>query len=317
MNNLPIYYDEINAVYGSYIPSMVQVDSASYRFWERALFQRLASVIDITKMPDEWRGSVEDFFKFILFRRGFMAILDTPEYGLVFQPCTFGGTRSLYYQPTTVLITNPHWKRFQTEYKIGEECEMLKLTPDFIGVWDIVDYYARKLATLNGAIDMATINSKFAYMLTARDKAGRKALQKGFDLINSGQPFVIFDESVMKNKTDKEESIFMIDRKVKESYILTDLLKDFNTIIKHFDAEIGIPVIPYDKPERENVAESNIKQIDSCARATTWIKCLKSSCKAINEHYGDILDFELSYIDTERGGDSADNAVESESDNFV
>lgn len=312
-----MYYNEIDAIYGSYTPSMVQVDSGSYRFWERALFQRLASVIKITKMPEEWRGSVEDFFKFVLFRRGFLAVLNTAEYGDVFQPCAFGGERSLYYQPTTVLITNPYWKVSQTEFKIGEECELLKLTPDYIGVWDIVDYYARKLATLNGAIDMATINSKFAYMLTGRNKAAREALKKGFDKINSGQPFVIFDTSVIKDTRDKEESIFMIDRKVKESYILTDLLKDFNTIIKQFDAEIGIPVIPYDKPERENVAESNIKQVDSCARATTWLKCLKSSCEAINAHYGDLLDFELSYIDEERSGNYANNGTELDADNSL
>ena len=87
-----------------------------------------------------------------------------------------------------------------------------------------------------------------------------------------------------------------------------DLLKDTNTLIKQFDAEIGIPVIPYDKPERENVAESNIKQVDSCARAITWIKCLKSSNEKVKALYGDILDFELKYIDTEGGADSADNA---------
>ena len=305
---MPYSFDEINLIEGTYTPSQVKTyNTAAYRYWERALYQRAMSIIDITKIPDQWKGTREDFFKMILFRRGFLAILDVPEYGLIFQPCTLSGYKGIYYEPANALITNPYANLRQTEYRIGEECEILKLCPDFMGCWDIVSYYAEKLATMDGAVNMAIINSKLAYVLGARDKSGREALAKILDKVNEGQPSVIYDSNLLNNQKDKESPFQLLELpKVKENYIVSDLLKDVNDILNKFDAAIGIPTIPYEKKERVQNAEAKLQTYDGAARSLTWIETLKSSNEVITAHYGPILDFELHYPEEE----AEDNASE-------
>ena len=304
---MPYSFDEINLIEGTYTPSQVKTfNTAAYRYWERALFQRALSVIDITKIPDEWKGPREDFFKMILYRRGFLAVLDTPEYGLIFQPCTLSGYKGIYYEPANALITNPYANLRQTEYRIGEECEILKLTPDYMGVWDIIAYYAEKLATMDGAVNMAIINSKLAYVLGARDKSGREALAKILDKVNECQPSVIYDINLLDNQKDKQSPFQLLELpKVKENYIVEDLLKDFNDILNKFDAAIGIPTIPYEKKERVQDTEAKLQTYDGAARSLTWIETLKSSNEVITAHYGPILDFKLHYPEDEEVSDNA------------
>ena len=310
---MPFMYEDIDLVQGMYQPSMVKkYNTAAYKFWERALYQRLCSVINIKVYPENWQGDAKNFLQAILYRRGFLAVMDVPEYGKIFQPCEPGAYRNVYYQPTSVLVTNPYASTITGEYFIGDDCEVLHLTPDWAGVWDIIAYHAAKLATMDNAVDMAIINSKFAYMLAARDKAGREALKKGMDLINAGNPFVIFDSNLMKNKTDKEDSVIFLDRKVKDSYITTDLLNDFQKILDHFDRQVGIPTIPFEKKERLVTAETD--RTDD--QAKTWLACLESSNEKITAFFGEkVFDFELAFDEETEGG--VDNASNTDADRLT
>ena len=145
MNYAPLNYDQINAVAGNYHPSQVKAyNNKSFAFWERALFQRALSIMDF-KIP--WDGTVKDFFRFCLFSRGYVAVFKTPEYGLTFQPCGLSGY-DWYYRPTNALVANPAMPR-SLDLRIGQDCEILKLTPDYYGIWDIIEYYACKLSELD------------------------------------------------------------------------------------------------------------------------------------------------------------------------
>ena len=73
---------------------------------------------------------------------------------------------------------------------------------------------------------------------------------------------------------------------MKQSYIITDLLRDFQTIINDFDTEIGIPTIPYEKKERMVADEANSKQIDAESRSTVWFEELNRTAKICNEFLG-------------------------------
>ena len=313
---MPYNFDEINLIQGTYTPSMVKINSHAFKYWERALFQRAMSILDITKIPDEWKGTHEDFFKMILFRRGFLAILDTAEYGLIFQPCTLSGYRGIYYDPDLALITNPYVKLPQTEFKIGEECEILKLTPDYMGIWDIITYYAEKLATIDGAVNMAIINSKRPYILGAKNATAAEALKKIFDKANEGQPTVVYNEKILADQKNQGREIttpfqYLELPNVRENYIVDNLLKDVNDILNKFDAAIGIPTIPYEKKERVQNVEANLQQYDGAARSLTWIKTLKASNEVITAKYGPILDFELHYpVDEEVAEDAGETDID-------
>jgi hypothetical protein len=292
----PLNYEQINIAAGTYNPSSVKsYNNKTYAFWERALFQRATSVIEAT-VPDEWEGTTKDFLLYCLFKFGFTFVFNDVVYGETFQPCTLKGY-DWYYQPTDVIIANPALPQ-SLELKIGKDGELLKLTPDFMGVWDIISYYAEKLSTLDNAINMSLINNKFAFILGARNKVAGQALKKMLDKINKGEPAVIYDMKLLNDPTDKVEPFQVWERKnsLKESYLTTDQLKDFQTILNNFDCEVGIPTIPYEKKERMVQAEATSRQLDAQSRSTIWIECLQSSTKKIKELYPEIkLDFKLRY----------------------
>ena len=309
----PLNYQQINVAAGSYTPSDVKnYNNKTFAFWERALFQRAQSVLDF-EVPSEWDGKVKDFFLYCLFKYGFICISKNDEFGQFFQPCTLSGY-DFYYQPTKAIIANP---KLSAELKIDEECSLLKLTPDYMGAWDVIWYYAEKLSILDNAINMSLINNKFAFFLGARNKGAGQALKKMLDLVNQGEPAVVYDMKLLNDPTDKEMPFQQWQRdNLKNSYLTTDQLMDFQTLINNFDAEVGIPTIPYQKKERMVTDEATARTYDAKARSITWFNTLTSSIEEIKKLYPDInLSVKLHYDETE--GTPEDIDVKEVTDNGI
>ena len=94
----------------------------------------------------------------------------------------------------------------------------------------------------------------------------------------------------------------------KEDYLTTEQLQDLQTLLNAFDAEVGIPTIPYQKKERMVASEAESRQIDSQSRATIWVECLNSSAEKIKRLYPDItLSFELRYDPEKEDEDVSSN----------
>lgn len=294
----PLNYDKLNAIAGHYSPALVKsYNNAQFNYWERALYQRIASIIEIDNFPPDWEGPIKDFFTYCLLRFGYVGIFKTPEFGLAFQPGTLYGF-NFYYQPTEFIVANPKLNR---RFTIGEECEILKLSPDWMGVFDIIVYFAEKLAALDGAISQSIINSRFAYLVAAKNKAAAETMKLIFDKINSGEPLAVFDKSMIlpDDPSSQNEAPFQfLERTMTDkSYLTTQQLQDLQTILNNFDAEIGIPSVPYQKKERLVTDEANMRQADSTARATTWINTLNSSAELVNDMFGLELKFRLRFDD--------------------
>lgn len=304
MRYTPLNYNEINLKAGTYNPSMVKsFNNKTYAFWERALFQRACSVLDI-KVPEYWEGELKDFLYYCLFKFGFIGVTYIDKFGYVFNPCTLKGY-NFYYQPTNFLITNPALDD-TLDCVIGETGSLLKLTPDYMGVWDIISYYAEKLSVLDNAINLSLINMKFSFILGAKNKNAAEALKKMLDKINKGEPAVIVDMKILNDPNDKEQPFQLLEIfNPKEQYMTTDQLKDFQTILNNFDTEIGIPTIPYQKKERMVESEADSKQADATSRSLIWYNTLKSSIKKMQELYPDIeMDVKMRFNPCTVGGDT-------------
>ncbi|MBO7733507.1 MAG: hypothetical protein J6S67_13165 [Methanobrevibacter sp.] len=278
----PLNYDQINLLAGTYQPSPVKNrNNKSFDYFVRSLFQRATTVFE-WELPENWNGNIKDFFLYCLFKFGYVVISDFPEYGMGFQPCGLSGY-NFYYQPTKAVIGNPALKS-SLELEISRECELLKLTPDYMGVWDILEFYAKKLALLEEAIDMALINNKFAFFIGAKNKAAGQAIKKMLDLVNKGNPAVVWDMKIMNDPTDKDIPFQEWKRDINEK-LTTELLTNFRTIIADFDAEIGIPTNGFEKKERMITDEANIKQADGKARSITWYETIETSIDKIKVLY--------------------------------
>lgn len=280
---MPKNYEQINLVAGTYTPSTIKpCNNTSYNYWFRSLFHRAMSVIRIDGLPDNWGENEEDFLFWCLFMYGYVACFNSDTYGKAFQPCTLKGY-DFYYQYTDAIITNP---KLKVTLQIHKECEILKIAPDYMGISDIIDRYARRLSTLDPAIDLQIINSKYSNIWGARNKAGAKFLEKVVDKVNEGNPAVIFDTSVLlpMDKVTKEDLVVDLSAKdLKNTYIGTELLQDFATILNEFDTEIGIPTLPYQKKERMVTDEAESKTEDATSRSKVWVKTMNGCFKDINK----------------------------------
>lgn len=293
----PLNYESLNKLAGKYSPSAVKAyNNASYAYWERSLFQRAVSRIQ-TELPDNWEGSRRDFLLFCLMKFGFVFVSKNESLGYWFNPGNLSGF-DFYYQPTEFILANPNASKVgfdKTKFELHKDGELLKFMPDYKGIFDIISYYAEKLSTLDNAINLSIINSKFAFLLAAKNKSTAEALKKVMDKINKGEPLVIVDTSIQNDPKDKDTPFqFLPFQKLKENYILDQQLIDMQTILNAYDAEIGINTVPYQKAERFVSAEATARQVDSQARIQTAIETMQSSVKDIKKLYPDIkLNFTL------------------------
>ena len=305
----PLNYDQINNIDGHIQPTMLKYcNSVTYAYWQRSLYQRAISTIDFKGLPEHWEASVRDFLYYCLFRFGYIGVFDTVDFGLSFQPGNLYGF-DFYYQPVEFIVANP---KLSARFKIHEECEIIKLTPDYSGIWDIISYYAMLLSALDSGISSSIVNSKFAWMMGAKNKAAAEALKKIFDKVASGEPAVVFDQSLLAiDPQSKEEPWSFLERSnLKQSYITTELLMDKSTLLSSFDAEIGIRSLPYNKKERLVTAEAESREQDSTARLMVWKATLDSSIKLVNDMFGTSIKAELTYDDKEvpEDGTGEDNS---------
>ena len=295
MSIFPVSWDNININNSHNVPvTYIANQNKTYWYWFRSLYQRACSVIILEDLPETWRGMTKDFLYYCLYRFGYVATFDLKKFGFSFQPATLYG-RDFYYQFTNAVIANPAFSK-SLDLKIGEECELLRLTPDYTGVFDVIDYYATQLSQLSEDVQISLINLKIGLIIGAKSKAAAKILKAALDEINKGEPAVIFDYKSLLNDIEAgEDPYYIFERKLKENYLLTDQLADFSTILNNFDSEIGIPTLPIVKRERMIESEAQSRVIDAKSRSIIWYDTLKESIDIINARFNQSIKVRLRY----------------------
>ena len=325
----PLNYDKIDLYQGTFTPSDKYSDSLAFDFWCRALYQRALSVFDFENLPTDFNRQEIALLYYLVYSNGFCGAFPTAEYGNIINPVTPTGL-DVFFGFDGFLVANPYLKEYDKKefklYKLGlkeklgsefnpeEYGVIIQMSPDFIGIWDIICYYAEKLANMSAALDMNIENSKLAYVIGANSKSGTNFLKKCFDKIKAGATAIIFDSRITPTEEFTTLETFQRDN-LKSSYMVTDFNQDIQTLINQFDAEIGIVNVPYEKKERMTSFEAQSKQSDGIARATLWKDTLQRSFDEFNELFGEnvkvvynyeymvSLDEEADSEESDKGGD--------------
>ena len=290
----------VDLLNGMQIPSTYYKDkSIEYRYWFRSLIHKIDSSIIFKGLPKGWSN---DFFMFCLWVRGYVLVFKTDrkdlqiygENGIVFNPCFVSGY-DFYYQPTMATVANPHMPtKFSYTFDLQKDnAALLKLTPDFWGVLDIIDYYASKLAELSKGIDMSIINSKFGLIASASNEAQAATLKSVMDELQKGNPLVVYKDQL--KETDeiipRKEPFEIWIQELKKNYILTEQLQDFQTILNSFYTEIGLPVA-IEKKERMITSEADFASAQSQARIACWVETLRECLEIINKKFNTKIEVE-------------------------
>ena len=283
----PYTYDFINKYNGKFNPSTVHVkNTALAGYFRRYYLQKAISVFDWT-FPEEWSIiNADNYFLYVLYCWGFIGIIETDKYGVIPQQCTLSGY-NIVYQPSRLMINNPLINR-TLEPRINIEAALIQLQPDYLGILDIVDHYAQQKALLSEALAVNAVNSKLSFVFGANNKAQAESLKELYDKIMGGDPAVFIDSKLFDNAGNLQMTF--INKDVKGSYIITDLLNDIKMLDDMFNTEIGIPNANHDKKERLLVDEVNANNFETKSKAQIWLETLKRGCKTARDLFGISLD---------------------------
>ena len=293
-NSEPFDYQTLNYYNASRSPSTVHVKNTRLRrYFRKYLFQKAISVFK-WNLPEEWD---KDYFLYTLYGLGYIAILDTDQYGVICQGGALGGY-NLYYRPSYIIITNPLLKETYTcsidrrtegsadkalTSTSNKECVLIKLQPDYSSIMDIVGYYADQMALASESMGINLVNVKSGTVFGAESKSKAESFKKMFDMLSAGDPAVVIDKQLLDEQG--KPIWFPFTQNIKESYVVSDMLSDMRKIEAMFCTEIGIPNANIDKKERLITDEVNANNVETSSRCEMWLEEIRKGLTKANAKY--------------------------------
>ena len=281
-------------------------NTVDYHMFFRYFLQRAMSGIIFDGIPDHWDA---DYFRYVLLLTGNIAVINTKQFGIIPQQCNPYGF-DVFYRPTNVMITNPAFdNQTQTDYKISQDTEVIRLTPDWRGIADLISTYAQRMALIWSTHDVSTALSKMGYLFIAKNKSTAETFKVLFDDIMSGKLAVATSQALYDK--DGKQLYQMFDNDVSKNYdVATQALANLETLKSAFDAEIGL-ITPPEKKERLITSEIVAQTDGIMSKIELWVDTLNQTMQAVNRMFGLNLSAKLRNPKRGDSNESIDTADES------
>lgn len=293
---MPYSYEMINLFNSSYSPSTLHTKNTQmFTFFKKYLLEKVMSVFEF-ELPEMWD---RNYFLYSLFLNGYLAIVNTNKFGVICQHCGLRGY-NIYYNPTHAIIVNPLLTGI-LEPKIGTQCSLIRLQPNYSGVSDIVNYYADNMAMTAETCEMNIMNSKLSFLFAVRGKSQAESMKKILDQVMRGELGVFYDEKLKMGNDNIPLDFFNND--LKKNFIAPELQDTLRRWEEMFCNEVGIPNIRSDKKERMIVDEVNSNNIECFTKAELWLETLKEGVEQTNKMFN--LDLSVKLRHNEGGGNNA------------
>lgn len=296
-------YNFINDYNAQLRPSTVHCSNTTLvGYFKRYFMNKVMSCYDIT-IPDSW---ARNYFQYALFGLGHAAVFDAgKEFGIICQAGSLSGF-NVFYQPSRYVFGNPVIG--SRELKIGQDCEVIKILPDYSGLMDAISLYADLMGLCVEGAGVNLVNSKLAYVFAAQNKAAAESFKKLYDKVASGEPMVVIDKSLFN--VDGSANWQAFTQNLGQQYITDRILNDMQTIDNQFDTFIGIPNANTQKRERLITSEVESNSIDVGTMPTLITQFAQESMDKANRMFG--LDLSIKYRwEDEINGESLDIRPES------
>ena len=304
MASVPFYYDYINTIDSSVQPANQHVlNTQTGRFYQRYLLKKALAVFN-WKLPEWWD---ENYFLYVLYCRGYLAIMDTEQFGVIPQECGLQGY-NVFYRPTDAVIANPLLPGIQRR-RIDTDCVLMQLQPDYTGILDLCAHYAEKMSLASSAVNQNLWHTRIATVFFAGSDAEQQSVKKAYDRMTSGDPMVVVHKNLRDADGNLKYEVF--NRDVKSSYIISDLIADMRKIEAEFDTRVGIPNANTDKRERLITDEVNANNVETTILSDLWMDSIQDGIKKVRDMFGIEITCERRYEDANI---SADVTVGSASD---
>lgn len=279
-NGIPILYDYRNVLVTRQRPNTVHSKNTALAwYFKRYLLEKVISNFKFEDIPENW---AKNYFQYVLFVIGHIAVINTDKFGIIPQHCTLAG-RTVQYQPAEVIIANPLINR-QLRPKIGIQCSLIQMQPDYGGCWDLIEYYADMMAISSESAAVNLFNSKLAFIFATSSKSGAETFKKAFDEIASGNPAAVVDKELFNE--DGSPNWLMFNQHLRETYIAGDILEDLAKWDARFNTEIGIPNVNIAKQSGVSDAEVAANNVDTYSKFDLWLETIQEGLDQTNRMFG-------------------------------
>lgn len=280
MQAAPYMYDYVNTEVSQHSPSTVHTKNTELqRFFARYLLQKAMSVFK-WDLPETWD---RDYFLYVLYGIGYIAVINTDKYGVIPQQCGLEGY-NIFYQPKRALVTNPLLRGLR-RLEIGTQCTLIKLQPDYGSVMDLVGFYADMMALTAETAGVNLVNSRLSYVFFGKNKNTAESQKKLFDRVASGEP-ATFVDTALYDVQSGNPSWIPFQQNVGQNYIAGDALADLRKWEMMFDTDVGIPNANTDKKERLISDEVNANNVEVTSKADLWLDQLQKSFAQTSKMFG-------------------------------
>ena len=305
MNNPPYSFNEINMYNAAVQPSTVHIrNTAMARFFKRYLLQEAISPFKFT-LPKNWQ---RDYFLYVLYVIGNIGVINTDLYGIIPQHGTPEGY-TVQYQPYRYMIFNPLLRTKSDGYIIDRECSVIKLQPDWCGLYDIVDFYGDMMALAAEAAGVNILNSHLSYVFGAKNQAQAETLKKLYDNVASGEPAQFADKNLFDDEGNLTVTLFT--QNVGQNFIADRLLDVLLTLRNMFLTQIGIPNANRQKKERLITDEVNANNFETKSKCEIWLETLQKGFSATRDLFGlSESDLAVDWRDELKGGPDNGDSID-------
>lgn len=300
---VPVSYDFKNVYNAARNPSTVHAkDSGLTWFFSRYLIEKVLSVFEFKGIPDTW---AKDYFYYVLFLWGNIAVINTDKYGVIPQHCGLRGY-DIFYRPTHAIINNPLIRPI--EARIGSECALIKAQPDYCGCYDLITYYAEQMALCAEALGVNLVNSKLSYVFAVESKSAAESLKVLYDNVASGEPAVFADKKLFTAEGRPAWDTFA--QNLQQNYIADRILLDMAKIDNRFDTDIGITNVNITKTSGVSNSEIAANNNATRSKAVVWLETIREGLDMCNNMFGTDITVDLRFKE-----EVPENAAQSEAFN--
>ena len=277
---VPYSYEFINLYNSAVNPSTVHCkNTALVNYYIRYLLQKVISVYEFSGLPEDW---ADNYFKYVLFAYGYLAVFNTDRYGTICQECNLSDTITLFRQPKIAIVTNPLFKK-SLELVIGEDCELIKLQPDYGNAMDIVNAYADLMGLCLETAGTNLLNSKMSYVFFSDSKTSAESFKKMYDKLASGEPMAVIDKNLMNDDGSKNWDFFM--QNVGQNFIVDKVMDTLKNLEDQFNTRIGIPNANTQKRERLITDEVRANDVDTKSLVNLWLETMRTDIAKVNKMF--------------------------------
>lgn len=198
-----------------------------------------------------------------------------------------GGEPDEYYHPTIATISNPA-QNISGNFKIGDECVLMKNDSMLNGIDDIIRKYATLMAENELSLWIGLINTRIISLMTAKDDNQSEALNEYIQDIIDGNLHSIFDESFVLDGikiqpyANSSFSNNLVQMTEIEQFLMGNLYR-----------ELGLKGAYNTK--RENISEAESKVGDETLKPLIddMLLCRQEGLEKVNSMFGTDISVEL------------------------